>query len=505
MTVTLAELKQQLKSQFDLKLICDLGKMSNSPNALFKALDDVYQEKYKPNDRIVFYTSHAVPEQLLQHLYETTNFLDISNFFIVICGPSDNRQAILTSCEKFSQDPEPFNFYPVDLVSATQKLKNSFSLPKTICAIPWTHLEIKSNGNITPCCKTKELILGNIKNTTLEEAFQTDELKNLRNELLSGNKPSACQNCWKIEEKKLTSIRMHNIKRLKKEFLIRYLDTPQISTLDIKFNNTCNFKCRICGPVSSALFAQEEHKFRGTQLVVQDNWGESENFTNQIITHLPNIKNIDMYGGEPFLVKKFEKVLKLAVNNNHARNIRLHYNSNGSIWPEQFLPYWHHFKLVDIHFSIDAIGDQFELQRGGNWYKVEENILKLKSLGLPNLSISIMPTISIMNVYYIDQVYDWATKHGFPIFVGYVGDVGDVGMELQYLTREAKELVIKKFQNHPWNEIQNVIKIIQELPDSNGQEFQSKIKWFDWMREESFSKSHSEIAEAMGYVYNRTI
>ena len=505
MTVTLAELKQQLKSQFDLKLICDLGKMSNSPNALFKALDDVYQEKYKPNDRIVFYTSHAVPEQLLQHLYETTNFLDISNFFIVICGPSDNRQAILTSCEKFSQDPEPFNFYPVDLVSATQKLKNSFSLPKTICAIPWTHLEIKSNGNITPCCKTKELILGNIKNTTLEEAFQTDKLKNLRNELLSGKKPSACQNCWKIEEKKLTSIRMHNIKRLKKEFLTRYLDTPQISTLDIKFNNTCNFKCRICGPVSSALFAQEEHKFRGTQLVVQDNWGESENFTNQIITHLPNIKNIDMYGGEPFLVKKFEKVLKLAVNNNHARNIRLHYNSNGSIWPEQFLPYWHHFKLVDIHFSIDAIGDQFELQRGGNWYKVEENILKLKSLGLPNLSISIMPTISIMNVYYIDQVYDWATKHGFPIFVGYVGDVGDVGMELQYLTQEAKELVIKKFQNHPWNEIQNVIKIIQELPDSNGQEFQSKIKWFDWMREESFSKSHSEIAEAMGYVYNRTI
>lgn len=500
MTINLAELEQQLKSQFDLKLICDLGEMSSSPNALFKALSDVYQETYEPNDRIVFYTSHAVQEQLLEHLYETTNFLDISNCFILICGPLDCKQAILTSCE--SQDAEPFNFYPVDLVPATQTLENCFSLPKTICAIPWTHLEIKSTGNITPCCMTKGLTLGNINHTTLEEAFQTDELKNLRNELLSGAKPSACQNCWKVEEKNLTSIRMHNIKRLKKEFLIRYLDTPQISTLDIKFNNTCNFKCRICDPLSSTLFAQEQHKFRGTQLVVQDNWGENENFTNQIITHLPNIKNIDMYGGEPFLVKKFKKVLKLAVNNNHARNIRLHYNSNGSIWPEQFLPYWHHFKLVDIHFSIDAIGDQFELQRGGNWYEVEENILKLKSLGLPNLSISIMPTISIMNVYYIDQVYDWATKHGFPIFVSHARGVG---MELQYLTREAKELVIKKFQNHPWNEIQNVIKIIQELPDSSGQEFQSNTKWFDQVREESFSKSHPEIAKAMGYVYNRTI
>ena len=502
MTMNLAELEQQLKSQFDLKLICDLGEMSGSPNALFKALNDVYQKRYEPNDRIVFYTSHAVPEQLLQHLYETTNFLDISNFFILICGPLDTKQAILTCCEKFSQDPEPFNFYPVDVVPATQKLENCFNLPKTICAIPWTHLEIKSDGDITPCCMTTDLILGNINNTTLEEAFQSKKLKNLRNELLSGAQPSACQNCWKVEEKNLTSIRMHNIKRLKKEFLTCYLDDPQISTLDIKFNNTCNFKCRICGPGSSTLFAQEEHEFRGTKLVAQDNWGESENFTNQIILHLPNIKNIDMYGGEPFLVKKFKKVLKLAVNNNHARNIRLHYNSNGSIWPEQFLPYWHHFKLVDIHFSIDAIGDQFELQRGGNWYEVEENILKLKSLGLPNLSISIMPTISIMNVYYIDQVYDWATKHGFPIFVSHARGVG---MELQYLTREAKELVIKKFQNHPWNEIQNVIKIIQELPDSSGQEFQSNTKWCDQVREESFSKSHPEIAKAMGYVYNRTI
>jgi MoaA/NifB/PqqE/SkfB family radical SAM enzyme len=349
---------------------------------------------------------------------------------------------------------------------------------------------------------TTGLILGNINNTTLEEAFQSDKLKNLRNKLLSGAQPSACQNCWKVEEKNLTSIRMHNIKRLKKDFLTRYLDDPQISTLDIKFNNTCNFKCRICGPGSSTLFAQEEHEFRGTKLVTQDNWGESENFTNQIITHLPNIKNIDMYGGEPFLVKKFKKVLELAVNNNHARNIRLHYNSNGSIWPEQFLPYWHCFKLVDIHFSIDAIGDQFDLQRGGNWHKVEENILKLKSLGLPNLSISVMPTISIMNVYYIDQVYDWATKHGFPIFVSHARGVG---MELQYLTREAKELVIKKFKNHHWNEIQNIIKIIQELPDSNGQEFRSNTKWFDQVREESFSKNHREIAEAMGYVYNRTV
>jgi MoaA/NifB/PqqE/SkfB family radical SAM enzyme len=233
---------------------------------------------------------------------------------------------------------------------------------------------------------------------------------------------------------------------LKKDFLLKYLDQPQLATMDIKFNNTCNFKCRICSSVSSSLFAVEEHKFRGIPLITQDNWSESAEFISQMISHLPNIHNIDMYGGEPFLVKKFKEVLKLAVDHGHAGNIRLHYNSNGSVWPEHFLPYWPNFRQVDIHFSIDAIGKQFELERGGNWSEVESNILRLKDLGLPNLSISLMPTIGAMNVYYIDQVYDWATKHGFQLFVSHARGLG---LELGDLTREAKDLIIEKIQRPP--------------------------------------------------------
>jgi len=289
---------------------------------------------------------------------------------------------------------------------------------------------------------------------------------------------------------------MHNVKRLKKNFLLKYLDQPQLATMDIKFNNTCNFKCRICSSESSSLFAVEEHKFRGIPLVSQTNWGESDEFISQMILHLPSINNIDMYGGEPFLVKKFKEVLKLAVDQDHAKNIRLHYNSNGSVWPDQFLPFWPSFKEVDIHFSIDAIGTQFELQRGGKWVEVENNILRLRDLDLLNLSISLMPTIGAMNLYYIDQVYDWATKHGFPIFVSHARGSG---LELRDLTREAKDLIIEKFKDHPWGEIQSIIKIIQEIPDSNGKSFRSKIKWFDQVRKENFSDSHNEIAIAMGY------
>ena len=108
-----------------------------------------------------------------------------------------------------------------------------------------------------------------------------------------------------------------------------------------------------------------------------------------------------------------------------------------------------------------------------------------------------MPTISVMNIYYIDQVYDWAVKHGFPIFVSHVQGES---IDLRNLTWQSKKIIIDKYKDHPWREMQNLINIIQELPDSDGKKFQSKMQWFDQIRGEKFSNSHPEIAKAMGYV-----
>jgi MoaA/NifB/PqqE/SkfB family radical SAM enzyme len=269
--------------------------------------------------------------------------------------------------------------------------------------------------------------------------------------------------------------------------------------LDIKFNNICNFKCRICSSGSSSLYAYEEHKFKGIPLVSQSNWGESDSFLTQIDLHIDYLSNIDMYGGEPFLIKKFAATLKSAVDKGVAKNIRLHYNSNGSVWPEEFLKYWPYFKLVDIHFSIDNMGQRFELERGGNWEEVEKNIISLKNLNLPNLKIQIMPTVSIMNIYYIDELYNWAQQHNFPIFVSHARGKG---FELENLTPDARDLIIEKYKNHPWHEMKKIVKLISNATLGNPDRFVESTKWFDSVREENFSTSHPEIAKAMGCIYN---
>jgi len=210
-----------------------------------------------------------------------------------------------------------------------------------------------------------------------------------------------------------------------------------------------------------------------------------------------------MFGGEPFLIKKFANVLQVAVEQGHAKKIRLHYNSNGSIWPSEFIDYWSHFREVDIHFSIDAIGARFELQRGGTWADVENNILQIKNLNFPNMILNLMPTISILNVYYIDEVYDWAKKHNFGLFPQNL--IRPMEFSLNNLTKHAQELIIDKFQNHHWTEIQNILEFLKERVPSDGVSFIEKIKSFDTIRRENFADSHKEIAQAMGYVYNNTL
>lgn len=492
------ELKKDLSLKFNIVNFADVSTLTDTPTSAYRFFNSVWQPEYTPQSRIVLYTDQLIPDELLEHLYQTTESIDISNWFVLLCTPYDLGNRLEKICQRVSPSSTPYQnlVIPID---STNELNNNYKLPDTICAIPWMNIEIKSNGDITPCCMFKGTI-GHISNDLLQDAFYSDQMNDLRRNLKQGIQPTGCQNCWTKESQGLSSTRQQNTKRLKNLFMFDYYDTPKISTLDIKFQNTCNFKCRICGPKSSSLHVEEQSKFLNIPMVPQSKWSESDVFVNQINSLLPQLINIDMYGGEPFLIKKFLNVLKKAVDTDVAKNIRLHYNTNGSIWPGEFIEHWPYFKEVDIHFSIDAIGNQFNLQRGGNWQEVEGNILRIKNLNFPNMKFSVMPSISLLNVFYIDQVLEWSAKHDFQVFVTHISVPPEFA--LTNLTADAKKIILDKYQNTPWPEMQKILMLIKNIPPTDGKSFCNKIQWYDSVRKENFAESHPEIAKAMGYVYN---
>jgi MoaA/NifB/PqqE/SkfB family radical SAM enzyme len=492
--MSIIELRQYLSQQYTLKCFIDLEYISATPSGAYKQFQTCYQEVFDNSDRLVFYTTDIIPEKLLHHLYQAASQIDISNYFILICSPYDISEQLQ------SRSNDPFQTLQLEF-EQTRALQNNYVVPDSLCPMPWMHLEVSAQGEIRPCCVSSQTV-GHTKDLTLQDAFHGEMLSNLRQELLDGKKPIGCQKCWDLESKGLISNRSYHMSLLKTE-LLTTLDQPSIRSLDLKPGNTCNFKCRICSPGSSSLFAQEVSKFQKIP-VETFNWAEDNSkTTNEIANLLPNLSNLDLYGGEPFLIKPLLKLIEQAVNLGHAKNIRLHYNSNGSVYPANLIEHWKKFRHVDIHFSIDNIGARFELERGGTWSQVESNIKNLLDLNLSNVKISIMPAISIMNVFYIDELLNWANSLNLPVNPLYVSTPD--GFALKNLTTEAKTLIIDKFKNCQWPEMKNISNYITTLPASNGEEFIKLCNHFDHLRNQNFSDSHPEVAKAMGYVYNKTL
>ena len=123
-----------------------------------------------------------------------------------------------------------------------------------------------------------------------------------------------------------------------------------------------------------------------------------------------------MYGGEPFLVKKQWEFLKKLIELGYSKNIRLHFNTNGSIFKEEYFKILDNFKFVNISFSIDGIGDKFNyIRHHGDWNQVFNNMNKWVKYtkGKDNWILDTCITISILNILDIGELNEFF-KANFP-------------------------------------------------------------------------------------------
>ena len=127
-----------------------------------------------------------------------------------------------------------------------------------------------------------------------------------------------------------------------------------------------------------------------------------------------------------------------------------------------------------------------------------------KDTDCPNITTQLCFTINIQNVYYIDELLDWAeTKPFGSIYFNMLHSPDH--MSIQHMTAAAKELVLNKLKTTFWKsnkyqqEINNVIQFIENGPGSDGSEFLHKMQQTDAYRKQNFMNTHAEIAKAMGY------
>jgi MoaA/NifB/PqqE/SkfB family radical SAM enzyme len=205
------------------------------------------------------------------------------------------------------------------------------------------------------------------------------------------------------------------------------VDAKPLMFLDLKLGNICNLKCRICGSWSSSTFAAEElanlapGEDRKTNhhytMLRQGAWPrENPRFWQEIKQVSDQIEYIEFTGGEPFMIQEHFDLLQGLIDRDLAGAIEIHYNTNGTQYPESAMDIWRHFRHVEIAFSIDDVGSRFEYQRtGAEWAEVQANIARFKSLKAQhsNISLQVCSTVNVFNVLYLPELAAWNAAQGF--------------------------------------------------------------------------------------------
>ena len=304
------------------------------------------------------------------------------------------------------------------------------------CVLPWVSLETSPVGTVRPCCLAEDELVDdagekfNLATAKFTAIQNSHSMKKLRQQFINQEQPQTCRKCWREERSGRTSKRMHTLDRLKHMLAhetIWTVDAKPLMFLDLKLGNICNLKCRICGSWSSSTFATEElanlpleqdkkssHHY---QMLKQGAWPrENSTFWQEIDQVVDHIEYIEFTGGEPLMIPEHFDLLQGLIDRGIAGNIEIHYNTNGTQYPESAADIWQHFKTVEIAFSIDDVGARFEYQRSNAvWAEVEDNIARFKQLRdqYPNIRLQVCSTVNVFNVYYLEELARWNYSQGF--------------------------------------------------------------------------------------------
>lgn len=230
---------------------------------------------------------------------------------------------------------------------------------------------------------------------------QNDYLNYLRNQT---GEVLECEKCSWYESRSIPSYRQAMIQNLH-QFDI----TPtkeKLTILTYNCENICNLTCLTCGPKFSSKWRSVYSKLNWPIRSVKKSSVKNELYKN---LDFSSLRLVHFQGGEPLLTNDHEEILTKIDKEGDIDQVIVSYNTNGTQFPnENVINLWSKTKLTKLYFSIDAVGSQFELIRNpAKWQEVESNLIKIKNLNLPNVWIEMGVTVSIANIFYLQEIINW--------------------------------------------------------------------------------------------------
>ena len=312
-----------------------------------------------------------------------------------------------------------------------------------ICDLPWKHLSVHPHGNCSICCVSDHNYIGsqattgvdaefrihNVATDPLEDIINSDSYKTIRKEMLEGKKPLACKTCWDVEESGGRSKRVRD-----SVFDVDFDEITNadgsidvdLSNIELRLGNFCNLKCRSCNAESSTSWIDDYYKLKDKVPLPSNfdkvrnskwsnyDWVEDQQFYDKLISNSPNIRQLHISGGEPFLVQKHFYLLERLVEDDLAKGIDIFYITNGNYNFEKLIPVLEkleNFHNVYISFSLDDIWERNAYIRKLSNFKLTIDNIK-KFIQRFDFNYTITQTISAYNFLYCEELSQYLVKEG---------------------------------------------------------------------------------------------
>jgi len=198
-------------------------------------------------------------------------------------------------------------------------------------------------------------------------------------------------------------------------------------------------------------------------------------------------------------------MLQRLVDRGIAHNIEIHYNTNGTHYPENADQIWQHFKLVEIAFSIDDVGERFEYQRtNASWSEVCRNIGRFRTLRehYSNIQLQVCSTVNVFNVLYLEDLALWIDQQGFD-FVYWNMMHEAYYFSISTLPDLSKQAVKQRLEladaGRHRTEFNRIIDFMMNGASLDGNILRMKIKDLDRKRQQNLCAVEPEFAQVINY------
>lgn len=383
-----------------------IGKIlfSESLTEIRHKFESMRKESFAPLDRIVIeqdvHDDYSYVDGVGTKLIEVQkiiNQVDISNCFILLVTPnSEVAQEIEFVTQYYSIDTTPIGFQIID--GNYQKTIKKYS--NTACKKLWNHFYVGTDGNANPCCMADHRFpLGNIDERDADSII-SDRANQIRLNMAQGYRDRACTTCYEQEDSKIQSARQvcdPNDMKI------------NINDIDIRLNNICNFKCRMCSEYFSSAIQQETIELYGKNPVLGFEKISLDRTTKQIKNQrlekilsfvTADLASIYFAGGEPLITSEHYEILDrlIAVRNT---GLAIRYSTNlSTLYYKQsnVIDRWQHFSDVTVGASIDASGAVAEYMRHGTvWNDIVNNIHTIKK-DVPHVKLRVTSIVSSLTI-----------------------------------------------------------------------------------------------------------